>query len=283
MSYLNQFMQQWKSYLQSELDRCDLKYIISTLGDDVDIRENSYNYFNWLRRVPITKPRSIKTSVQFQVPEEHKEDFQNFCEIVQKGHSLRLFGSRRNLKRGKEKYRDGLFEDWGISHFHFRETGTKEVIFAVVEPETLYLLMVASHGKGEPDIWVKKALIECLHLEFPHLIAYRQLGSNQSHKTTSEIDHKLARKLRVNMPIVMNDGTQYFPPGSGVLMANGTVTDYSAWVFFVRQLRELADNAEKEVPAYAKRLNIDESSLQVQLDFSYDYTQNLFYVNGNCF
>lgn len=49
MSYLDQFMQQWKVYLKQQLSRCGLSYVASDAGDDVDIRVNSLAYFAWLR------------------------------------------------------------------------------------------------------------------------------------------------------------------------------------------------------------------------------------------
>lgn len=49
LSYLDQFMQQWKVYLKQQLSLCGLSYIVSDLGDGVDIRVNSLAYFAWLR------------------------------------------------------------------------------------------------------------------------------------------------------------------------------------------------------------------------------------------
>ncbi|MGO2353814.1 MAG: hypothetical protein ACTH58_03645 [Marinomonas foliarum] len=49
MSYLDQFMQQWKTYLQQQLSLCGMNYIVSEAGDAVDIKTNSLAYFAWLR------------------------------------------------------------------------------------------------------------------------------------------------------------------------------------------------------------------------------------------
>ena len=49
MSYLDQFMQQWKAYLTQQLSLSGLSYLVSGAGDSVDIKANSLAYFAWLR------------------------------------------------------------------------------------------------------------------------------------------------------------------------------------------------------------------------------------------
>jgi hypothetical protein len=46
-------MQQWKVYLKQQLSLSGLSYIVSDLGDGVDIRVNSLAYFAWLRTLSI--------------------------------------------------------------------------------------------------------------------------------------------------------------------------------------------------------------------------------------
>lgn len=49
MSYLEEFMQQWKAHLISELADCGLRFITTEDGDEVDVKINSLAYFRWLR------------------------------------------------------------------------------------------------------------------------------------------------------------------------------------------------------------------------------------------
>ncbi|WP_233407625.1 hypothetical protein [Marinomonas spartinae] len=51
MSYLNQFMQQWKAHLKSELAYCGLRFITTEDGDEVDVKTNSLAYFRCLRLI----------------------------------------------------------------------------------------------------------------------------------------------------------------------------------------------------------------------------------------
>lgn len=49
LSYLDQFMQQWKVYLKQQLSLYELRYVASDAGGIVDIKANSLAYFAWLR------------------------------------------------------------------------------------------------------------------------------------------------------------------------------------------------------------------------------------------
>lgn len=49
LSYLDQFMQQWKVHLKQQLSLCGLSYVVSEAGGSTDIKANSLAYFAWLR------------------------------------------------------------------------------------------------------------------------------------------------------------------------------------------------------------------------------------------
>lgn len=49
MPYLDQFMQQWKTYLKQQFSQYGLSYTETDSGDSVDIKVNSLAYFHWLR------------------------------------------------------------------------------------------------------------------------------------------------------------------------------------------------------------------------------------------
>lgn len=51
LSYFDQFMQQWKTYLKQQLSQCGLSYIATEAGGGVDIKTNSLAYFSWLRTI----------------------------------------------------------------------------------------------------------------------------------------------------------------------------------------------------------------------------------------
>jgi len=49
LSYLEQFMQQWKMYLKQHLSHCGLSYVETGSGDKFDMKANSLAYFRSLR------------------------------------------------------------------------------------------------------------------------------------------------------------------------------------------------------------------------------------------
>ncbi|REG83830.1 hypothetical protein [Marinomonas pollencensis] len=54
MSYLEEFMQQWKMYLKQHLSHFGLSYVETDSGDDLDVKVNSLAYFRALRETSTT-------------------------------------------------------------------------------------------------------------------------------------------------------------------------------------------------------------------------------------
>jgi hypothetical protein len=55
--------------------------------------------------------------------------------------------------------------------------------------------------------------------------------------------------------------------------------DAIAWIMLERQLRELAKKAEKGTFDLISKLHIEESQIQISLNFSYDDEQHIVYVS----
>ncbi len=250
-----------KNYIASELEKQCINY-----SEELGLRSNFMLLINRLRRTPIAQKRNVIKSSVFNCPQEHMIEYQKFIYLVESGSPLLKFCSRKNFKKSGGG-NDPLFDDWGIVHFHFAEGGTKELMFAIVEPETIYLLAVFPHD----DIWHNAQLVEIIHNEFPFLIAHLKL-SDQKEVTTAE-DHKQARKLGINHPIVLSDGSSYYPPGLGVLNKKESSHDTMAWMGLSRQIK-----------AYAQFINntyghgVETHKLSFALGFSYDQHQQLFLV-----
>lgn len=162
-----------KHYIANELKKQSMNY-----SEDLGLRGNFILLSNRIRRTPIAQKRNVIESSAFNCPQEHMLAYQKFIHLVESGSSLLRFCSRKNFKKPYEA-NDPLFDDWGIAHFHFAETGTEQVMFAIVEPETIFLLAVFPHGKGYGDVWYKKQLIEIVHNEFPSLIAHLKLNDSK--------------------------------------------------------------------------------------------------------
>ncbi|MBJ7536332.1 hypothetical protein [Marinomonas transparens] len=55
--------------------------------------------------------------------------------------------------------------------------------------------------------------------------------------------------------------------------------DELVWIMLEKQLRALANKAEKGTSNLVSRLHFDESQIQIRLNFSYDDEQHIFYVS----
>jgi hypothetical protein len=117
-----------KNYIASELAKQSINY-----SEDLNLRGNFMLLINRIRRIPIVQKRNVIESSVFRCPYEHISAYQMFIQHVESGRSLLPFCSRSNVNI-PFKVKDALFDDWGITHFHFVETRTKEVMFAIVEP-----------------------------------------------------------------------------------------------------------------------------------------------------
>lgn len=259
-----------KHYIANELKKQSMNY-----SEDLGLRGNFMLLINRIRRTPIAQKRNVIESSVFNCPQEHMLAYQRFIHLVESGNSLLRFCSRRNFKKPYEA-NDPLFDDWGIAHFHFVETGTEQVMFAIVEPETIFLLAVFPHGKGYGDVWYKKHLVEIIHNEFPSLIAHLKL--NDSKNITTIEDHRQARKLGLNKPIVLNDGSSYYPIGGGVMSNKEAMHDNMAWMHLSRQIEAYAQYTSKCMEGAAYGHAAETCKLSFSLGFAYDQQQQLFFV-----
>ena len=83
MPYLEQFMQQWKSYLKQQLEAFGLGYVITDGGDTFDLKANSLVYFRALRRSAksITEMDSARDNLVWTMLEKQLIALANKAEI----------------------------------------------------------------------------------------------------------------------------------------------------------------------------------------------------------
>lgn len=262
-----------KSYLVTELEKLSLEYC-----DSLTIRDNFMLFINRIRRVPVASKRRIVKSTKFKCPTEYVADFCDFINLSKRGDSLLPFCSRKNF-RNVHRAKDPLFDDWGITHFHFNKNGTKDVMFAMVEPDIIYLLAVYAHGSGHGDVWFKKNLIEVIHTEFPFLIFDKKLSETKEPPST-ETEHKHARKYALNLPVILSDGASYFPTGTGVMVDKESIHDYMAWQHLTRQIDAYIECTSKSYSKIAQTHSVKTDQLTFSLEFSYDQFTQL--INAQC-
>jgi hypothetical protein len=123
--------------------------------------------------------------------------------------------------------KDGLLDDWGISHLHLgrRLKGkfirrSKFVLLTFFTDSDAYLLGVFDHGH-----WADVELLEILHANWPKAIAHARTGLKPSFSgspTAQEITR--AREAGVAALITLADGTVYAPPNWGYSTARVAIS-----------------------------------------------------------
>lgn len=258
-----------------EFVKCELKKIGYSYRENTDLHNNFLVLSNRLRRVPIERKRKVVKASTFKYPKEYTEQYQRFIARSEAGDSLLSLCSRKNNKHSFQ-IRDQLFDDWGIIHFHFDELGTKEVMFAVVASDTIYLLATYAHGKGHGNVWYQKELIEIIHYEFPFLIEHLKL--NKGNQQSTEIEHRHARKYSYNRPIVLSDGTSYYPTGGGVMINKTSMHDLRSWMLLSRTVDSYEMYVKNNIGKIAYGHGVQNTDIEFSLIYKFNPITELFDV-----
>lgn len=189
-----------------------------------DLTECALLLFKLQRRCPESRPRSIRVSTVFTLPDELHKGFGLLCDAIRRGDNLRPYLSRQTYKVKKS---DGLLDDWGIHHLHMGEgfqsngliEGTLTVAFALIADECVYFIDALPHGPDYPDTWVEEQLIHVIDQNWPELLASN--SRDLTPDTFSSEERLRFREMRVNVTVAKPSGEVVFSPGGG-FMADGT-------------------------------------------------------------
>lgn len=264
------FRSNLEAYIKKELHKLGYDY-----QEEIDLHTNFLTLSNRLRRVPVQMKRKVIEASTFKCPQAHISDYQSFISRSEAGESLLALCSRKNNKKSLT-VRDPLFDDWGIIHFHFKESGTKEVMFGVVTSDTIYLLAVYAHGKGHGDVWYQKELIEIIHREFPFLIEHLKLSKGENLST--ELDHRHARQYSYNRPIVLSDGSSYYPLGGGVMTNKTSMHDVRSWMVLSRIIESYEMYVKDNIGKIAYGHGVQNTDIEFVLSFYFNPVTELFEV-----
>ncbi|WPK55459.1 hypothetical protein [Vibrio fluvialis] len=259
-----------EAYIKKELHKLGCSY-----QEEIDLHGNFLALSNRLRRVPVQMKRKVIEASTFKCPQAYVADYQSFILRSEAGDSLLALCSRKNSNKSLA-VRDPLFDDWGIIHFHFKESGTKEVMFGVVTSDTIYLLAVYAHGKGHGDVWYKKELIETIHREFPFLIEHLKLSKDE--KLSTELDHRHARKHSYNRPIVLSDGSSYYPIGGGIMTNKTSMHDVRSWMVLSRKIESYEMYVRGNIGKIAYGHGVQSTDIEFALSYCFNPATEFFEV-----
>ncbi|MFH7764580.1 hypothetical protein [Acinetobacter sp. BSP-28] len=176
---------------------------------------------NYLSKVIKKKPRSVTTSKNFNVPNEHLIGYQNLVQRVESGEDINIYLSKsiNNLM-----FSDRFLDDYGCVHFHLGEVlvgkyieRTGPVALAFVTDDEIFFIETKHHGK-DPYTWSNKSVLEILHRERPHFISRNKVTTLKdiSPKISNEEEIKNLRDEDIiAFAVTLDDGSVYMPAKFG--------------------------------------------------------------------
>ena len=122
------------------------------------------------RRIPIKK-WNIHISPQLQ----NRTEIVNLVTMLSKGEDANsLLSNRIKSRHQNDKYSHDLLRyEWGIYHLHFTKKRSKNLLFAFIHHDDIYLIDILPHENKKLGnvTWTNTDLIQTLHDNWPHVIA----------------------------------------------------------------------------------------------------------------
>jgi hypothetical protein len=215
------FKGDWAEFLyQRALPACGVKGRKRKLEDDTLRYLNAYG-----RRIPVPKPRTIQESRELSVPKCHRNDYEALKVLISSGADLRPYLSRDILTRKCPDRNDGLLNAWGIQHLHFKEGGTKHVLFCRITESNIYIIQALPHD--DDRVWVDTNLLQIMHNNWPEELSAGRLQRIPPEVFSTERRQSL-RERNANFISTMTDGTVYLAPGGGMMSSGHSADDQVA-------------------------------------------------------
>ncbi len=218
------FASDWASQKAEELKKLGFNF---RAGDPHGI---AMAYFNTALRVIPPKPRRLLLSNEFKCPPDRAPGLATFVAKVAHGGDLNPHMTKDI--EGAE-YHDGLFNDWGIHHFHlglqryakkpYFVERTGPLLFAIVTDEAVHCIDVLRHkdDNGNP-IWGCRRLLQIVHDNWPHLIQRWRMNVEDVEPSMSDSTYYQMRRRGFSCLIPLKDGTVYCSPGGGYAQAGNS-------------------------------------------------------------
>lgn len=181
--------------------------------EDYDLRNLLLHFFTVCsRRVPV-----IKWNVHTASKLEGRYEINEIIKKLESGEDVNGLLSKRVNKLNQAKNPDLLRSEWGIYHLHFHEGRSGELLFVYLNEGNAYLLDILKHEKADGSVvtWTDTGLIQTIHNNWPQVIKPFIFKTNSTESILTTEERKTLRKKGANTNVVVNDGTEYIPPGLG--------------------------------------------------------------------
>jgi len=195
-----------------------------------------------------------------------------------------------SFRMEKAYFEDKMYSDWRISHLHLDPTPsaksihqtrlahfverTGPILFVFHKNDGLYLIDIQPHGSEHRDVWGTQNFLEIIHRDWPSVVAEHILPnvSPTSDCIISDSDRFSLREAGVSCPIVMADGTVYYPWGGGINSAGGS-SEVVGWadslIISCHRHLENVEKRKEEIVESIERLSgtkLSELNLTLTLD-----------------
>lgn len=265
------FENDWKKYA---LDYIKKQGYSKPESDDLDAI--LYYYHSLKRRIISQKPRKVVEAKNFSCPANVLTGYELLKQNIEQGSNLNLYLSRKSVKLNFE---DGMFNDWGIQHFHLGTKidkkinlieGTSELLFAIVKNDTIYCIGIYKHGD-----WSKQELISIIEENWQFLLeSYQIKGAIDLAYHSSDDEIFQLRKHNLNTAIKTKSGNIYFGAGGGLNAAGGSADVMFNVIDTLKHIQQLKQIFEQKIAL----LNLNNAN--VKLKFQLEITP--LEINAYC-
>lgn len=219
-------------------------------------------YLNFSLRIPPTIVWNVKQSKELAnkiIPQEITLGLQEFIKKAESGQTLKPHLSK---KSDKPDYKDLMFYDWGIFHFHLginpdqKSQGfverTGDLLFAIADSHTarMYLIDIHPHTVG----FTNQDLLRILEENWPELIEpYALKGVNGLTYHASDSDIRSLRKNGINTILQTPGGRFLIPMGGGITGAGTSLNirrEANRRITDVRQLEDFFIQQRDTIAVY---------------------------------
>lgn len=212
VNLVNKILDDYDNYCRETLSAEFIEYKPTEYGSIHDYQKYKY-------RIVSAYPREVVEASNLIIPDKHLIAYTEIVQDITEGNPLKKYQSR-SLK--KIDYNDDMLSHWRIQHFHLgrdiEEDGfvkrTGDLLFVFFVKHKAYVIGFFSHGA-----WCDVDIIEIIHTNWPNELMLFKRQNNGTVLTAEQ--YKILREKNYNTSIVVQDGTEYFGPGFGV-MAGGS-------------------------------------------------------------
>lgn len=239
VTLVNNILDDYEEYCRETLENEFTEYKPTNHGPIHDYQKYKY-------RIVSAYPRQVIEAKDLIVPPKYIEAYAEIVGDMIEGKPLKKYQSR-NLKR--IDYNDDMLSHWKIQHFHLGRNiekdgfveRTKELLFVFFVKHKAYVLGIFSHGD-----WCDLSILEILHSNWPIELIHYKSENTGKHLTSEEL--RVLRKKNLNTTITMNDGTEYYGPGFGVMIGGSPVEAVTnaqkVMMFFERDFETISLNID---------------------------------------